>query len=482
MSYVFTLPETLEATAARVGSAGADISTARTNAATAISTVATAADDEVSQAIREVFNAFGREYQQAIGQASAFASEFSAYLSAAAKAYLATETGNLALAVSGALGGFSGATGTWAPITSSTATSVALIMGWTNTPLPPWYAITGLYQSFLQQILPNAVPTGLWTPEQFWPVTPFIGNTMTFGQSLAQGVSILNNALHTNLAAGHDVGVFAYSQSSAIATESIRQLMAHGSPNTANLQFVLTGNPNTPDGGILSRFPGFYIPILDVMFNGATPANSPYLTHNYTLQYDGIANAPRYPLNVLSDVNAIMGYFYVHNQYPLLSALDVGNAIQLPTSPGYTGHTSYYMIPTQNLPLVQPIRNIPVVGPALADLIQPNLRVLVDLGYSNYGSSYANVTTPAGFFSLPDPFTVIPALANGTIQGFQGAAVDLGLLPASMYPNSYPFVPSLNPGLNINLGQQQTTLLGSMSGALGNLFRGDPGFPSLPVF
>ena len=76
------------------------------------------------------------------------------------------------------------------------------------------------------------------------------------------------------------------------------------------LSFMLIGDPNNPVGGILERFPGFYIPFLDVAFNGATPPNSPYPTTIYTIQYDGIADLPQYPLNVVSDLNAFLGYFF----------------------------------------------------------------------------------------------------------------------------------------------------------------------------
>ncbi|VBA49872.1 PE family protein PE3 [Mycobacterium pseudokansasii] len=50
---------------------------------------------------------------------------------------------------------------------------------------------------------------------------------------------------------------------------------------------------------------------------------------------------------------------------------------------------------TQDLPLLQPIRDIPFIGPPIADIFQPNLRVLVDLGYSSYGPglSYADIPT-----------------------------------------------------------------------------------------
>ena len=51
------------------------------------------------------------------------------------------------------------------------------------------------------------------------------------------------------------------------------------------------------------------------------------------------------------------------------------------------------MIPTQDLPLLDGIRDVPGLGPAMADLIQPDMRVLVDLGYDWTGD--ADVVTPA---------------------------------------------------------------------------------------
>ena len=67
-------------------------------------------------------------------------------------------------------------------------------------------------------------------------------------------------------------------------------------------------------------------------------------------------------------------------------------AQQLPTSPGYTGNTTYYMVLTPNLPLLEPLRKgippyvaapPPPYGEALTDLLQPDLRVLVDMGYGS---------------------------------------------------------------------------------------------------
>ncbi|MDT5221361.1 MAG: hypothetical protein QOF15_3466, partial [Mycobacterium sp.] len=304
-----------------------------------------------------------------------------------------------------------------------------------------------------------------------WPVTGNLGN-MTYTQSVAKGVTLLNDAITQQLAiANNHVVAFGYSQSASIVNNEIVNLMAAGSPNTDRLAFILAASGNNPNGGLLARFPGFYIPGLDVLFNGALPANNPYATSVYTAQYDGVAHAPQYPTNILADVNALMGYFYVHGSYPTLSATD---AIQLPTSPGYAGNTKYFMFLTQDLPLLQPIRDIPYAGPPIADIFQPALRVMVDLGYSDYG--YADLPTPAGLINIPNPLNVAYSFAQSLWMGPYGAGVEIGVEAGfwgpEYFPDAYPWVPSINPGLNFYFGpaisQPPVTVLSTLTGVLGD--------------
>ena len=464
MSYTVATPEELASAAAELGHVGSKIGAAGTTAAGPTTGVVAAAQDEVSAAVATLFGRYGEEYQAILARSALFHDHFTAALTAAANAYADVETASAALLGEAPAGRVSAATVT------------ALIMGGTSNPVPDPQYVQDVFARYIQPTLPGATPLGVFTPEQFWPVTPTLGN-LTFGQSVAQGVPLLNAAITANVSPGHNAIAFGYSQSAAIATEEIRALMAAGSPDTSQLSFVLVGNPNNPTGGLLERFPGFYVPFLDVAFNGATPPNSPYPTTVYTQQYDGFANFPQYPLNIVSDVNAIMGASTVHSDYPLLTATQIADAVPLPTN---GGTTAYYMIPTQNLPLLQPIRNIPLLGPPIADLLQPDLRVMVDLGYSDYGPglSYANVPTPAGLFSLPNPLTVVPDLAVGAVQGPYGAVVEIGveagLTSPSYLPNTYPWVPSTNPGLHVFLGQPTTTLLSQISGAAGNALSGIP--------
>ncbi len=493
MSYMVTRPELLASTAADVEQIGSTIGAAGTNAAAPTTGLLAAARDEVSATIAKLFGMYGEEYQAVLSQGALFHSQFTQALATAANAYAQAETANAAVLseVSNAVqapvqelfGQAPVASGGSSVLTTAVQSSsgdplYALIMGGTNNPTPDPQYVDNVFKSYISPnpLYSGAIKTGLFTPEQFWPVTPQLGN-LTFAQSVTQGVTALNTALlgpSGVITHGNSAVVFGYSQSGTIVTDEINALLAlpaGSQPGPNQLSFMLVGDPNNPVGGLLERFPGFYIPFLDVPFNGATP-QSPWHTTIYTAQYDGIADAPQYPLNVVSDLNAFMGYFFVHSTYPDMTATQIANAVPLPTD---GGNTSYYMIMTQNLPLLQPIRDIPYAGPPIADIFQPDLRVIVDLGYGDYGPglNYANVPTPAGLFSIPDPFTVIPDLALGAVQGPYGAAVEIGveagLVSPSYFPTTYPWVPSIDPGLHFFLGQPSTTLLSALSGAVGDV-------------
>ncbi|MBX9642103.1 MAG: PE-PPE domain-containing protein [Mycobacteriaceae bacterium] len=460
MSYLLTAPETLAAAATDVDGIAAAIHSANAGAAGRTSGLLAAAGDEVSAALAALFSAYSAEYQAVVKQASVFQSDFANALSNAASAYTQAE------ALNGTLLSAPAAATLAPPIT-------ALIMGGTNNPVPDAKYLTNVFNRYIKPIYSTASPVVLPTAEQFWPVTPGLGN-MTYNQSVTTGVTLLDNAINA-LVPTQDVITFGYSQSASIVNNEILNLMAAGSPHVGDLSFILAAAGNNPNGGILARFPGFYLPILDVPFNGALPANNPYETYVYTAQYDGVAHAPQYPLNILADINAVMGYFYVHGNYPTISATDFSHAIQLPTSPGYAGNTQYYMFLTQDLPLLQPIRDIPYAGPVLADLVQPPLRVMVDLGYSDYG--YADLPTPAGLINIPNPVNVAYYLGKGLLQAPYGAAVEIGvqagLWGPEYFPTEYPWVPSINPGLNFYFGPQfsqpPVTALSVLSGALGDV-------------
>ena len=236
----------------------------------------------------------------------------------------------------------------------------------------------------------------------------------------------------------------------------MEKLAAMPSPPTASqLGFVLLGDPMNPNGGLFERFAGLTFPSLGQTFYGATPANTPWPTTTYSLEYDGIADWPHYPIDIFSDLNAFAGFYYVHGLYPGLNpaALPPGyNLLPLSTSPGYAGNTTYYMITVPHLPLLDPVRAIPLVGNPIADLLEPDLRVLVNIGYGDpaygYSTGPADVPTPFGLFPPVNAHTVLADLVTGTHQGISAAAGDLSGMSLSdiakaLTPNPLPALGAL---------------------------------------
>ncbi|SOJ52764.1 PE family protein PE3 [Mycobacterium simulans] len=439
MTYVSAQLPTLAAAVTDLAGVGSVINEAAAAAAAPTTAVAAAAADEVSAAIATLFGAYGQEFQAISARLGALHHQFAQTLAAAESAYAATEAANAA-AVRAAINPPAQAS---APMP---AAAVALIMGGTGMPIPS--------QTYIADVVARYIPfvpdttQGLVTPEELYPITGV--KSLPLQISVEEGLTILNDALIPRLEAGDNVTVFGYSQSAVIASLQMQRLISEGAPYQGQLSFVLTGNEMNPNGGILARIPGLNITSLGLPFYGATPDN-PYPTTTYTIEYDGFADFPRYPLNFVSDLNATMGILTLHTQYATLPPSDIANAVLLPTE-GPTSNT-YYMIRTEHLPLLAPVRAIPVIGEPLAALVEPNLKVIVNLGYGdpNYGysTSPANIPTPFGLFPDVPPQVIADALVAGTQQGVTDFMATLPTalstppeMPSTAFP---PYIQSVLP-------------------------------------
>ncbi|MGA7052417.1 MAG: PE-PPE domain-containing protein [Mycobacterium sp.] len=446
MAYVIAAPDVLVAAARDLAGVGSEIRVVTDSAAAATRQLLPAAADEVSTQIAALFAGYADEYRAVCAQAAVFHETFVRALETDAASYVSAEAANAGLmqAVDAVNAAAAAVVGRPLVSTSVSTTGTALIMGGTFNPQPTPGYVAAINSLFIQSnpSYTGYNPFGQYTPES---VAPFYG-ALTLDQSIAQGRLLLNNAI-MNMPAGSHTLVFGYSQSSVIATLEMRALDAlppSARPSPSDLSFMLIGNGDNPNGGVFSRFT-FHVPILDITTAGPTPSDTPYPTTIYTLQYDGLANFPQYPLNIVADLNALAGAALVHPTYAALTTGQVQSAMQLATSPDYYengGVTRYYMIPQQNLPLLDPLRAIPVLGTPLADLLQPDLRVLVNLGYNPDG--YADVTAPATLWpTVPpnfDPGTAAGQLVLGAQQGVDDALVDIGVLPLSYYATTYPAV------------------------------------------
>lgn len=313
----------------------------------------------------------------------------------------------------------------------------ALIMGYALTPTPDAPYESQVMDNFIDPSSP--LFAGQPTFPGYSPVMQYTPET-DYQQGLSQGVTDLNAGIEQYIEQGNVV-VYGYSESTSVATQEMINLDNAGQPLPNDLSFVLVEDLNNPNGGFFERFPS--IPSLSLP---ATPADSPYPTDIYTIEYSGTSDFPQYPSDLLADLNSMDGYVYLHPfllpGYPTQFSLsELAGAVPEPTSQGYDGSTEYFMIPTQDLPMLDLLRATPGVGPAMADLIQPDLRVLVDLGYDWTGP--ANVATPAGVSPSIDWSTVDAELAAGAQQGITAAEVDLGMLPTSDLPNAYPYLPDV---------------------------------------
>jgi hypothetical protein len=426
MAYLRVQPHTLASAAAYVAEIGSAIDA--TNAAVARQTtgVVSAALDEVSTATATLFNTYAQDFQAVLGQGAAFHDVFTQALSAASGAYVEAET-----ASASALRALN------APTAPNVAANVTLALGGSGNPIPSLSYVDAVVSKYITTNFPAftvANAQGLFTPEAFYPLTGI--KDLIPNVSVSQGLSILDHAIHQQLDAGNNVAVVGFSQSSIIASLEMNQLDPSGTPSGLPVVFSLLGDPMNPNGGLLARFPGLTMPSLGFTFYGATPGND-FVTNIYTIEYDGFADFPQYPINFLADLNAIAGIYYVHGTYANLTPTQIGTAIPLTNTVGPT-MTSYHMIPNPHLPLLEPLRAIPVVGNPVADLLEPDMRVLVNLGYGSPDQGWStgppNVGTSFGLFPSVNPGTVLADLATGTQQGIGAFVGDLSPLGSGASP------------------------------------------------
>ena len=126
-------------------------------------------------------------------------------------------------------------------------------------------------------------------------------------------------------------------------------------PSPSNLSFMLIGNGDTPNGGIFLAGFSFQHPGLGTSrpYGATAAADTPYPDQPFTpSEYDGLANFPQYPLDIVADLNALAGAVLrapARVGASLTARHSCQSAVPLATSPGYYadgGVTQLlYMIP-----------------------------------------------------------------------------------------------------------------------------------------
>jgi hypothetical protein len=227
-------------------------------------------------------------------------------------------------------------------------------------------------------------------PAQVWPQTGL--TSLTMGQSVAVGIEQLEEAIDES--SGPTV-VLGISQGSLVVDAVQRRLATNGT--NSELSFVTIADMNRGNG-IFTHFRGVYIPILD--YTPQPEPVTPYDTLVVAQEYDGWADFPDRPWNLVATMNAIAGSGIVPGFTGVHDATVSADLSQVPptnittTVNSLGGTTTSYLVPTRDLPLLQPLRDWGVPKP-LVDTVNHLLKPVVDAGYSrNDGPSAVTSTVP----------------------------------------------------------------------------------------
>lgn len=182
--------------------------------------------------------------------------------------------------------------------------------------------------------------------------------------SLAEGVLGVQQAVQDTPG---DKIVYGYSQGASVVSVWIASYGRTASaPPHDELAFVVTGNAQRAKNGLVAEF----VPVV------ATP-NTDYQVIDVSREYDGFSDFPDHPLDLVATANALAGIVYVHTNYSDVDLYSTDNLI------AKDGNITYVLVPTENLPLLEPVRQMGFGE--LADQINAPLKKIVDAGYDRGG-------------------------------------------------------------------------------------------------
>lgn len=283
-------------------------------------------------------------------------------------------------------------------------------------------------------------------PGAIWPVSGL--TAPTFKTSVAQGHTNLNDEIVT--AGSQPITIVGYSLGAVVVSKSHSDLLQRYPDGNPNIQFVLMGSANTPNGGIFARFPWLKIPLADIESNGAWEPDQ-FKTKVINTEYDTYGDFPAY-FNPLALANSIAAIQYAHPD-AYYDRIDPA-ALDDPDNPNVVktvqGNTTYYLVRAEHLPLLQPLRDLtnPIGASFVLDAIEPTLRVFIDMAYDRDTSP--GTTTQFSFFTpsknIVDAFNKLPtAIAEGAHNVENGLAGATPKQSASPEKPASPPVPQSGP-------------------------------------
>jgi hypothetical protein len=284
----------------------------------------------------------------------------------------------------------------------------------------------------------------------------------TGDQSINDGQTGIQKAIAASSpSAANPVTVVGYSEGAVAASHEVPN-WTPGGP----VSFVLISDAERPNGGILSRFPpGTYIPFIGITAGNATSSTGGPVVM-VTRQYDGIGDAPAYPVNVLADANAVLGFYYLHGNYQGVNPNDPNTPKIVTTSPNGNMTDILILAPPGQLPILMPLAQVGVPQPILVAL-DPVTRAIIETGYNRTSDPSQQVT-----FALLPPVSALPGDAQMVVVGFVTTAQ---LLPGALIASA-PGLPAVGPLTTItplaHIGEALATMPGPIQPGENNLLTG----------
>ena len=223
------------------------------------------------------------------------------------------------------------------------------------------------------------------------------------------------------IVAGYSLGALAAEQEK----RNLQLLDESKAPSHEQLSFVMIASPFGGNGGVFGRLPGVGIPFVTTGMGPAQPSR--YDTTYIANMYDPYADFPAY-FNPVSLLNTALSIRYGHSP-AYYDPLDPASSYAYETTvhnPGTGSTDKYVLYYNPHLPLLGPLRELAAMtntskfAEPVISSIEPLLRVLVDMGYTDRVNAKPAALTPFSLFT--PPAKVIEAL--GAIPGAlaQGAA------------------------------------------------------------
>jgi hypothetical protein len=309
-----------------------------------------------------------------------------------------------------------------APAGDLTNPQVVYALGGARAPGIPWADYTmragsGYYPTANHDLInyPAGAPFS-WVPSMFLPAgTP--PDKVTIGVAATDATNNLTKAIKGGNAPAAAVGL---SQGN-LGIDSVQANLVNDphAPPPDKLQFTSFGDP-TGHTGFGKSFlrglfpPGSYIPIIDYTMPKEVDGQTQYNTNKVFAAYDGLADFPDRPTDLVAVANATFGAAIGHTPSAFTTPGDVPpqNMRTSVNSKGAT--TTTYMIPVNHLPLTVGLRYLGF-SDGFVDQLDSVLQPMVDAGYS-YNDNPASRPTGVDPVHGMDPLALVDGGTRGGIE------------------------------------------------------------------